>query len=128
MKKPLILIADDDRSFRSALRARLTNWGYSVIESSDGLGVIARSLRENPDAIILDHEMPNGDGCCIARFNRRERNVPIVFVSGRDREAFRATVYGMPDTYYLPKPLDSRKLESLLASTVARAPLSSVRK
>jgi len=118
MKKPTILIADDDRSVRAALRKRLAANGYRVLETSDGLGVIAQCLKEPVDAILLDHEMPNGDGRSIAPLIRKECDVPIVFVSGHPREEFRATVMRLPDVYFLPKPFDAAKLLDLLASVI----------
>ena len=118
MKKPTILIADDDRSVRAALRKRLTANGYRVLETSDGLGVIAQCLKEPVDAILLDHEMPNGDGRSIAPLIRKECDVPIVFVSGHPREEFRTTVMRLPDVYFLPKPFDAAKLLDLLASVI----------
>jgi len=118
MKKPTVLVADDDRGVRSALRKRLTAHGYHVLESPDGLGVIAQCQREPVDAIILDHEMPNGDGRSITPLIRRESDVPIVFVSGHPREEFRHIVMRLPDVYFLPKPFDAKKLLELLASVV----------
>ena len=118
MRKPTILVADDDRCIRSALRKRLTANGYHVLESPDGLGVIAQYLKEPVDAIILDHEMPNGDGRSVAHLIRKESDVPIVFVSGHSREEFRRIVMRLPDVYFLPKPFDAAKLLDLLASVI----------
>ncbi len=121
MKKPKILIADDDRSLRSALNKRLSAWGYSVVESPDGLGVVGQCLREGVDAMILDYEMPNGDGQAIARMIRNECDVPIVFLSGHDREEFRSVVFALPDVFYLQKPIDDDKLRGLLESAISTA-------
>jgi len=120
MKRFKILIADDDRGLRSALRTRLSAWGYSVVESPDGLGVVAACLKERPAAIILDHEMPNGDGRSIAHLIRNECDAPIVFLSGHSREEFRSTVMRLPDVYYLAKPFDEAKLRGLLESLVGK--------
>ena len=122
MRKPTVLVADDDHGVRSALRKRLTVNGYHVLESPDGLGVIAQCLRAPIDAIILDHEMPNGDGLSIAPLIRKESDVPIVFVSGHPREEFRAVVMRLPEVYFLPKPFDASKLLSLLSTLVQPPP------
>jgi len=128
MKKPKILIADDDKNLRIALGKRLTSWGYSVVESHDGLNVVGQCHREAVEAMILDYEMPNGDGQTIARMLRHESDVPIVFVSGHDREEFRGIVSALPDVYYLSKPIDHERLRSLLKKLIAtpRAELRSV--
>ncbi len=116
MKQQTILVADDDRHVRTALRKRLSALGYRVRESADGLGVLSECPRGELDAIILDQDMPNGDGQAIARVVRRESDVPIVFLSGCDRESFRQIVTQLPDLYFLPKPLETGKLADLLES------------
>lgn len=118
MKRRKVLIADDDRRLRAALGVRLRDWGYRAVESGDGLGVIRLASRESVDAIVLDFDMPGGDGCTIARMIRRESDAPIIFLSGFDRERFRTTVRELPDTYYLPKPLDAERLRTLLDACV----------
>ena len=125
MKTPRVLIADDDRSVRTALRKRLMASGYQVFESQDGLGVVDQALREKPDAIVLDYEMPNGDGCSIAWFIRKECDAPIVFLSGYGRETFRQAVMTLSNVFYLPKPFDAPRLLELLASLVRPAPARS---
>ena len=116
MKRPTILIADDDAHLRAALRRRLTALGYDVVEAPDGLGVLSQCPKGWIDVVILDHGMPNGDGLSVARVIRNESDVPIVFLSGHEREKFRAIVMDLPDVYYLSKPVTDEKLESLLAS------------
>ena len=122
MKKPTILIADDEPHMRSALRRRLTLLGYNVAESPDGLGVLAQCPKGGIDVLILDHGMPNGDGRAIARVIRNETDVPIVFISGHDREAFRSIVSELRDVYFLPKPLDDDRLRELLGALLPLPP------
>ena len=118
MRKPTILVADDDHGVRSALRTRLTAHGYHVIESSDGLGALAQCSTGRVDAMILDHEMPDGDGRSIAPLIRKECDAPIVFLSGHPREDFRRIVMRLSDVYFLAKPLDTSKLLDLLTALI----------
>jgi len=99
---------------RTALRARLEAMGCSVIDSPDGLGVLGRCVPGDIDALILDYDMPNGDGQAIARVIRKECRAPIIFVSAYGAEHFRTIVMQLPDVYYLSKPVDPKRLESLL--------------
>jgi len=123
MGKATILIADDDRNSRTALHTRLSSTGYDVVETKDCLGVLSQHPEGWADVLILDHEMPSGDGRSVARVIRHQSDIPIVFLSGHDREEFRAIVTELPDVYYLPKPLDDDKLAALLeALTAAPAP------
>lgn len=118
MHKYKILVADDDRTLRSSLRTRLESMGYSVIESDDGLGVLSQTLKEQVHAILLDQGMPNGDGRSIARMIRQECNIPIVFLTGHDREEFRSIAMQLSDVYYLSKPFDDEKLCQLLKQII----------
>lgn len=116
MHRPRILVADDDRAVRRALKVQLSVFGYDVIESADGLGVLRQTLPCNVAGVILDYDMPNGDGRSIARMIRKECDAPIIFISGYDREDFRPIVSQLADVYFLPKPLDMDKLHDLLSS------------
>ena len=118
MKRPRILIADDDPHVHLALRKRLSAMGYDVAGVSDGLAVLREYARGRIAAVILDHGMPNGDGRSIAQVIRNESDIPIVFLSGYDLEDFRSIVTQLQDTYYLSKPLHDRKLSELLASLI----------
>jgi DNA-binding response OmpR family regulator len=113
---PAVLVADDDPEVRSALRTRLTAWGYRVIECHDGLGTIVKTNGLRLDAIILDHEMPLGEGRSIAEWLRKQTDAPIIFLSGHSGDEFREILLRIPETYYLPKPLDSTRLWDLLES------------
>lgn len=114
-RQPCVLVADDDYGMRQALRVRLAARGFNVVECSDGIGVLAKCTR-GVDAIILDHQMPVGEGRSIAGAVRARCAAPIIFLSGHAPEGFRDVVTALPDTYYLSKPLDDKKLFSLLAS------------
>jgi len=118
MKRSKILIADDNMHMRLALRKRLRGWGYQVFESRDGFGVFNLICRENLDVIILDHEMPLGDGQSVARVIRQECDAPIIFLSGHDRALFDNTLAALENVHYLSKPLDAERLEQLLAACV----------
>lgn len=116
MKKHTIMVADDDAHLRSSLNRRLSSLGYGVVESCDGLNVLCQAPLGRLDALILDHGMPNGDGQSVARMLRNETDIPIIFLSGYDRESFQSIVMQLPNTYYLSKPVDYTKLQSLLDS------------
>lgn len=123
-RQPCVLVADDDYGMRQALRVRLAARGYDVVECSDGIGVLAKCTR-GVDVIILDHHMPVGEGRSIASAVRARCAAPIIFLSGQAPDDFRDVVTALSDTYYLGKPLDDKKLFSLLAS-VAAAPHTAV--
>lgn len=118
MKKRKALIADDDRHVRVALKTRLESWGYNVVETANGFEVMALATRESVDVLILDHEMPLGDGQAIARVLRQETDVPVIFLSGHPREEFRDITASLHNVHFVPKPFDGEALKQLLDSVL----------
>ena len=57
-----ILVVEDERPLREALRDILTDSGYSVLEAVDGEKGLALALAEHPDITLLDLVMPKMNG------------------------------------------------------------------
>ena len=57
-----ILVADDEASSRSGLKALLSNWGYEVQEAADGREALEKASAFLPVVVISDLVMPNLDG------------------------------------------------------------------
>jgi len=57
-----VLIVEDERPLREALRDILTNSGFSVLEAGEGEKGLALALTEHPDIILLDLMMPKMNG------------------------------------------------------------------
>lgn len=121
-RRPTILVADDDCDVRRAVRAKLRWRNYSVIEAASGSAVLDKCRAGPIDAYILDHELPAGNGRDIARELRRVCDVPIIFLSGHDREQFRSITHDLPDVYFLAKPLDGDRLLALLEELLESPP------
>ena len=66
-----ILIADDDRAVRDALRRALTLGGYEVALAEGGQQALDAVATATPDAIVLDIGMPDVDGLEVCRRLRR---------------------------------------------------------
>lgn len=101
--QPRILIADDDSHFRQALAVRLEIRGYSVVQASNGPAALMRQLTRKFDAMVLDHRMPGGTGRAITRAIRDCSSVPIIILSGCEREEFAEITHQLPDVYFLRK-------------------------
>jgi CheY-like chemotaxis protein len=122
MKKPNVLVVDDDPTMRRVLQTKLSKLGYDVTEACDGLEVLSQCYVGWVGTVILDHEMPNANGRSVARVIRSRCDAPIVFLSGHRKEQFQSIVMELPNVYYLSKPLEDDKLATLLASLVALSP------
>ncbi len=116
-----ILVAEDQGTNWMLIERLLARRGHSAVNATDGRGVLATLDSESFDLILMDCQMPVLDGYDTAReIRRREATgqrqpVPIVAMTASamrgDRE--RCLAAGMDD--YIAKPIDSDKLDRLLA-------------
>jgi CheY-like chemotaxis protein len=61
-RNPVVLIVEDDQSSVDLLRAYLTDSGYDVLVERTGPEGLAAVRREQPDAVVLDIQLPGLDG------------------------------------------------------------------
>lgn len=83
-KPSKILIADDNRSDAEILQQLLKDNGYAAICASNGIEALESAIREYPDLILLDVDMPGEDGYAVARqlkSYRITRFVPIIMLT-----------------------------------------------
>jgi two-component system response regulator MprA len=116
-----ILVADDDDALLEALSVRLESHGYSVVRARDAVQAVSVARRTVPDLLILDINMPAGDGITVlARIRAIEDlgTVPAIYITG-DRSA-RASVLDAETGAgaVLNKPLDMDRLLALTAEAV----------
>ena len=80
-----ILVVDDDRPIRTALRAVLESADYEVAEASDGEEGIRLYRQQKADLIILDIIMPEKEGIeATMEFKRDFPDVKIIAISGSE--------------------------------------------
>lgn len=108
-----ILVVDDDRAVRDALERALQVHGYDAETAADALEALAKVEQAQPDAVILDVNMPGLDGFGLTRRLRQDgRDVPILLLTARDAVDDRVVGLDAGADDYLVKPF---ALEELLA-------------
>ena len=104
-----ILVADDDVGLLSVITTRLEHDGYRVVTCRDGYQTIAAARRELPDLLILDINMPAGNGFSVhERINAIEelRTTPVMYMTGRDSQEVYDKADSMGAIAVLQKPFD----------------------
>ena len=81
-----IFIIEDEEKIRLELSTFLNRYGYETSYSTDFENIVDISLKEEPDIILLDINLPYYDGYYICREIRRKSNVPIIVVTSRNSE------------------------------------------
>jgi two-component system, OmpR family, response regulator MprA len=116
-----ILIVDDDRSLRDALRRALALGGYDVRCAEGGRQGLEIAGETAPDAVVLDVGMPDVDGLEVCRRLRRAGDrVPILMLTARDAVADRIEGLDAGADDYLVKPFDVGELKARLRALLRR--------
>lgn len=81
-----VLVVDDHAGFRSRARLLLEAEGYEVVgEAADGQAALEETRKLLPDLVLLDVQLPDGDGFDFAARITAQGNPPaVVLVSSRD--------------------------------------------
>lgn len=106
------------------LRTLLELWSYRVIEAHNGEDAIRLAQSEAPNLILMDVAIPLVDGMEATRRIREfapADAMPVVFISGYAQTGFRLTALASGGNDYLVKPIDFKKLETLLGKYIKRS-------
>jgi two-component system, OmpR family, response regulator MprA len=117
-----ILVVDDDRAVRDALRRVLTLAGYEVQMAQDGEQALELVVQAVPDVVVLDVGLPGIDGLEVCRRLRRLGNrVPILMLTARDAVADRIDGLDVGADDYMVKPFDVGELKARIRALLRRA-------
>jgi DNA-binding response OmpR family regulator len=108
-----ILIVDDERLLRAALRAALEGAGHRVLEASDGAAALAAAERQVPDLALMDMQMPGMDGiqaCAALHARPALAGLPVIFLSGQMGLEERVTAFRAGAVDCLAKPFPAEEL------------------
>lgn len=105
-----ILIIDGDEAVREDLSRHLKTQGYQVSTSGTGEGGLEIVERETVDLVILDLNLPDGDGLSIEQKVREDHAVPIIIATARSDQEDKLMALSLGATEYLTKPVDEKEL------------------
>jgi len=112
--KKKIMIIDDEESYALMLKVRIESSGdYEVRTFFEAKDIISNMHAFRPDVILLDLLMPGTgglDACDMLNNDSLGQSIPVIVVSGLDKETdkIKAFKFGVID--YLVKPVDDKKL------------------
>lgn len=104
--KQTILMIEDNVDIMKINRSELTMHGYRVLEAETlekGRDLLEQ---ENPDLILLDILLPDGNGIAFCEELRKKSDVPILFLSALDENQHIVNGLMSGGDDYLPKPYD----------------------
>lgn len=116
-----ILVVEDNEQIREAVSSYLRLDDHEVIEFGRLHGVEEAVRMKDPDLLILDVMLPDGDGFQLARRLRASRSVPILFLTARSSESDRITGFEVGGDDYVVKPFSPRELALRVRSILRRS-------
>jgi two-component system, OmpR family, response regulator len=108
-----ILVVEDELDVQRVVAKRLSSRGFTVHCASDGLQAVALAHKVNPDLIVLDLQLPAGDGLSVMRKLKMSGNIQrahVVVLTGMTNEIFKQSVMAEGVDAYLQKPYDAQVL------------------
>jgi DNA-binding response OmpR family regulator len=124
-----IFVVEDNEGLREAVVSYLRLADHEVVEFPRLEGVEQACAVREPDLIVLDVMLPDGDGFLLARRLRKRSQVPLLFLTARSSESDRITGFELGADDYVVKPFSPKELalrvEAVLRRTGAAGALGS---
>ncbi len=117
-----VLLAEDDLTLGSGLKAGLAQHGFQVDWVRDGIAAEREMLTQVHEAVILDMGLPRQLGLtCLQKIRQKKINTPVLILTAQD--ALKSRVEGLDAGAddYLVKPVDLLELAARLRALVRRS-------
>lgn len=115
----IILVAEDSDDIRLIIKMMLERRGYRIAEAADGREAVAVAIRDRPDLILMDLDMPIMDGIAATRYLRARPEtscVPVIAVTAHCADpVWRARAIAAGCVQCVSKPVDFELLDSLIS-------------
>ena len=118
------LVVDDSEISRELVSRSLTDAGHNVTMAENGLEALGRAMRQPPDIVLTDVNMPLMDGWQLLRLLRaseKTKHVPIVFLTSLATERDRINGYRRGVDDYIAKPFVGAELVARVVRIVLRS-------
>lgn len=119
---PLVLVVDDEQSYRDALAVALSQEGFLVETAADGVEALERFDAVRPALVLLDVMLPRISGVDVCRQIRARSRVPIIMVTARSSEIDAVVGLEVGADDYVSKPFRLRELIARVRAALRRAP------
>ena len=115
-----ILLVEDESRLASMIADFLTPHGFEVLLEGRGDTAISRIVNENPDAVILDVNLPGLDGFAVCQAVREKYRGAIIMLTARGEEADEVLGLEVGADDYMAKPVRPRALLARLKTHLRR--------
>jgi CheY-like chemotaxis protein len=117
-----VLLADDDRLLTQLLSMKLRAKGADVSVAHDAMQAFMSALRNPPDVIVLDVQMPGGTGLEALKklkASSKTSGIPVVVLSGSVEPKAAEAIKAQGASEFLLKPVDPEVLHQVLCAVLS---------
>ena len=117
-----ILLVEDDPAILLGLEDYLLEQSFDIIKADDGKKGYDIALKEKPDLILLDINLPSIDGIQVCRMLREQGyHNPIIMVTSRGENIDKVVGLEVGADDYVTKPFDTRELLARIRTNLRRS-------
>ena len=119
--KAKLLVVDDDNGLRETLADFFELEGYEIAQAANVTEAKAQLAASESDLLLLDINMPGGDGLTFAAEMRSRSTTPIIILSGKGAMIDRVVGLEVGADDYVAKPFELRELLARVRAVLRRA-------
>ncbi|MFV3127590.1 response regulator [Niveispirillum sp. KHB5.9] len=105
-----LLVVEDEVAIRRLLKTIITPEGWEMVEATNAAEALNVARQALPELILLDLGLPDLDGLDLIPALKRERPVPLIVLSSRDREQDKVLALDLGADDYVTKPFSAGEL------------------
>jgi two-component system, OmpR family, response regulator RegX3 len=117
----LILVVEDEESISQPFAEALRRAGFEPLVTATAAGALELAASEEPDLVMLDLALPDGDGRDVCRELRRRSDVPIVMLTARGTEMDKIVGLELGADDYVVKPFSAAEVISRIRAVLRRS-------
>jgi len=118
--RPVVLVVDDEESYREALASGLAQEGFVSELAANGHEALRMFHQIHPDLVLLDIMLPDQSGIELCKRMRSLNSVPIIMVTARDSEVDVVLGLELGASDYVSKPFRLRELVARMRAVLRR--------
>ncbi len=122
-RRPIVLLVEDDPAVRTGLIRGLRRAGYACLEAAGAGEGIEMAQARKPDVVLIDRQIPGGDGLTVLKELRREpglAELPAIVMTGHAKAETAREITAL-DAEFIPKPFGLATLVSAVDRLTGRS-------
>ena len=116
-----ILVVEDEASISEPFAEALRRAGFEPVLTGTAAGALELAEQTEPDLVMLDLALPDGDGRDVCRELRRRSDVPIVMLTARGTEMDKIVGLELGADDYVVKPFSAAEVISRIRAVLRRS-------